>query len=104
MARGRPKKGTVVKKTSHIRVDDDLATMIGIIVRLTQKSQSAIAGPLLRPAITKEFLELLPGLEQLAGTSPEIKQQLESLAPVIEQARLDSGERTAKPSKRKAAE
>lgn len=90
MPRGRPKGTGSGRKVTHIRVDEDIAVMLGEICRQTGEVSADITGPLLRGPLIKRFLELLPGLERMAKTSEEVRERLKTLAPVILAAKRHS--------------
>jgi hypothetical protein len=63
--RGRPKSGEMNGGTRQVRIHEDLADMLGWIIKLKGGSVATILDPLIRPQITAMHRELKPAIDAM---------------------------------------
>lgn len=94
---GRPRRGEEAH-TRQVRINDDLADMLGWIVRLTRVHSAVYLDPLIRDRITADYTPLIPEIRRIQALEAETaKAEAEAQRRVEDEARKRAAENPPAP-------
>lgn len=85
-AGGRPKKGHEAR-TKQVRMDDDLADMVGWVVKAMETTTAQYLARLTRAVIEADYAKYLPTIRKLQELEAEMERRAKEIRTSAEQAR-----------------